>query len=145
MVAAHETSPSERQPVCTQHRTTALARSVIVVCLLPVLVYLCLQTDHARLKGMPMESWRLLPLIMAAAACALLGKRILNSVAGVFIGGVGGAFGTLDQFAGPYGALVGLVTGAIAVAIPIFEKPRSNVTAIGAASTDKEDAVRDEL
>jgi hypothetical protein len=82
---------------------------------------------------------------MAAAACALLGKRILNSVAGVFIGGIGGAFGTLDQFAGPYGALVGLVTGAIAVAIPIFEKPRSNVTAIGAASTDKEDAVRDQL
>ena len=44
---------------------------------------------------MPMESWRLLPLIVAAAACALLGKRFLNSVAGLFLGGIGGAFGTL--------------------------------------------------
>ena len=74
---------------------------------------------------MPMESWRLLPLIAAAAASALVGRRFLNSIAGVFLGGIGGVFGTLDNFAGPYGGVVGLVIGAIVVALPIWEKSRA--------------------
>jgi hypothetical protein len=144
MIAAHETSRSERQPVFGHRRITALARIVVAVCLLPALVYLCLQTDYARLKGMPMESWRLVPLIVAATACALLGKRFLNSVAGVFLGGIGGVFGTLDQFAGPYGGVVGLVAGAIVVALPIWDKPRSKVMTVAPAptSTDNEQTVR---
>ena len=72
-----------------------------------------------------MESWRLLPLIVAATTFALVGRRFLNSIAGVLLGGIGGAFGTLDHFAGPYGGVVGLVTGAIVVALPIWEKPRA--------------------
>lgn len=72
-----------------------------------------------------MESWRLLPLVVAAATCALVGRRFLNSVAGVLLGGIGGVFGTLDNLAGPYGGVVGLVTGAIVVALPIWEKPRA--------------------
>ena len=74
---------------------------------------------------MPMESWRLLPLIVVAAICSLVGRRFLNSIAGVLLGGIGGVFGTLDNFAGPYGGVVGLVTGAIVVALPIWEKPRA--------------------
>jgi hypothetical protein len=92
---------------------------------------------------MPMESWRLVPLIATAAACALAGKRFLNSVAGVFLGGIGGAFGTLDNFAGPYGGVVGRVTGAIVVAVPILDKPRSTVTSASATSTDDQSTGHD--
>lgn len=145
MTPAHETSRFERQPTSGHPGVTALVRTVIAVCLLPALVYLCLQTDHARAKGMSMESWRLAPLILGAIACALLGKRFLNSVAGVFLGGIGGVFGTLDQFAGPYGGVVGLVVGAIVVALPICDKPRSTVTPVAstAISTDNEPPTQD--
>jgi len=105
-----------------------VTRFIIVACVVPLLVYLCLQTDHARLKGMPMEAWRLIPLILTAATFAFLGKRFLNSMAGLFLGGIGGAFGTLDNFAGPYGGVVGLLVGAIVIAIPIMHKPRSKTT-----------------
>ena len=107
------------------HRRILAVRMLVAVFLLPGLVYLCLQTDHARLKGMPIESWRLLPLIVVATTCALVGRRFLNAVAGVLLGGIGGVFGTLDHFAGPYGGVVGLVTGTIVVALPIWEKPRA--------------------
>ena len=105
-------------------RRIVAVRLAIAICLVPLLVYLCLQTDHARLKGMPMDTWRLIPLILTAAAFALIGKRFVNSIAGLFLGGIGGAFGTLDNFAGPYGGVVGLVVGAIVIAIPIMHKPR---------------------
>lgn len=72
-----------------------------------------------------MESWRLAPLILTAIACALIGQRYINSIAGAFLGGIGGVFGTLDKFAGPYGGVVGLVVGVIVVAIPIWDKPKS--------------------
>jgi len=104
-----------------------MLRIVTAFCLVPALVYLCLQTDHARLKGMPMESWRLVPLILTAAIAALLGKRFLNSISGLFLGGIGGAFGTLDNFAGPYGGVVGLLVGAIVVVLPVMHKPKSNM------------------
>ena len=105
-------------------------RLVIGACLVPLLCYLCLQTDHARLKGTPMEPWRLIPLILAAATFALLGKRFLNTIAGLFLGGIGGVFGTLDNLSGPYGGVVGLLVGGIVIAIPIMHKPRSNNTTI---------------
>ena len=105
-------------------RPIVAVRLAIAVCLVPLLVYLCLQTDHARLKGMPMDTWRLIPLILTAVAFALVGKRFINSIAGLFLGGIGGAFGTLDNFGGPYGGVVGLIVGAIVIAIPIMHKPR---------------------
>jgi hypothetical protein len=140
MTATRETSRSERQPAPGYRGMTALLRSGIAACLLPALFYLCLQTDHASAKGMPMESWRLAPLILGATACALIGKRFLNSVAGLFLGGIGGVFGTLDEFSGPYGGVVGLVVGAIVVALPICDKPRSKATPVAstAISTDNE-------
>lgn len=122
MTAANETGRSEQQPVFRRRGIVALVRITITVCLLLALISLCLQTDNARLKGMPMEPWRLIPLLFAATASALLGKRFLNSVAAIFLGGLGGVFGTLDQFAGPYGGVVGLVAGAIVVALPICQK-----------------------
>jgi hypothetical protein len=145
MKDAHDTRRFERQPTSGHRGVTALIRIIIAVCLLPALVYLCLQTDHGRAKGMPMESWRLAPLILGATVCGLLGKRFLNSVAGVFLGGIGGVFGTLDQFAGPYGGVVGLVVGAIVVALPICDKPRSTVTPVAPTpiSPDNEPTAQD--
>ena len=119
---------SAQRTVDLNRRKMTATRLIIVACLVPLLVYLCLQTDHARLKGTPMEAWRLIPLILTAATFAVLGKRFLNSVAGLFLGGIGGAFGTLDNFAGPYGGVVGLLVGAIVIAIPIMHKPRSQTT-----------------
>ena len=65
-------------------------RIVLALCVVPVLVHLCLQTDHARNKGMPLESWKLVPLIVTAAVAAIVGKRYLNSISGLFLGGIGG-------------------------------------------------------
>ena len=73
-----------------------------------------------------MEIWRLIPLCLTATTFAVLGKRFLNSVSGILLGGIGGVFGTLDTFAGPYGGVVGLLIGAIVIALPIMHKPRSN-------------------
>ena len=105
-------------------------------CLVPLLLYLCMQTDHARMKGTPMNTWRLIPLIFTAATFAFLGKRFLNSIAGLFLGGIGGAFGTLDSFAGPYGGVVGLLVGAIVIAIPIMHKPRTISTTTEVQATE---------
>ncbi len=101
-----------------------LLRVALALCLVPLLVYLCLQTDHARLKGTPMDPWRLVPLIFTAAAAAAIGKRFFNSISGLFLGGIGGAFGTFDQFAGPYGGIVGLLLGAMVVLFPVMDKPK---------------------
>lgn len=78
-----------------------------------------------------------MPLRVVATASALLGKRFLNSVAGVFVGGIGGVFGTLDEFAGPYGGVVGLVAGAIVVALPICNRPRSKVMPVAPTTTSE--------
>ena len=123
--------------------TMTVIRFVIAACLVPVLVYLCLQTDHARLKGMPMDTWRLIPLILTATTFAVLGKRFLNSIAGLFLGGIGGAFGTSDNFAGPYGGVVGLLVGAIVIAIPIKHKPRSNNATNEVQATENGHTVQD--
>lgn len=138
----HMTSSAEGGVESYPHAMTVI-RLVIAASLVPLLVYLCLQTDHARLKGMPMETWRLIPLILTAAIFAVLGKRFINSVAGLFLGGIGGAFGTLDDFAGPYGGVVGLVVGDIVIAIPILHKPRSNIARSNAHSKQNGDTVED--
>ena len=91
-----------------------------------------------------METWRLIPLILTAATFALLGKRFLNSIAGLFLGGIGGAFGTLDHFAGPYGGVVGLLVGAIVIAIPIMHKARLNSATTDAQASGNGDTVQDE-
>ena len=71
-------------------RLIVVLRIVLAVGLVPALVYLCLQTEHARVGGSALECWRLVPLILTAAACALFGKRLLNSIAGLFLSGIGG-------------------------------------------------------
>ena len=141
-MAAHQTAVSEPHPTDGYRRGMVMLRIVIAVCLAPALVYLCLQTDHARLKGMPMESWRLVPLILTAAAAAISGRRFLNSVSGLFLGGIGGAFGTLDNSATPYGGVVGLLVGAIVVVLPVIHKPNSNTTT-ESATEGNEQAIRD--
>ena len=142
MIADEQIAASPQHPAEAIPRMIVVVRVVIAVSLVPVIVYLCLQTGHARLKGMPMDTWRLIPLILTAAACAFLGKRFLNSIAGLFLGGIGGAFGTMDNFAGPYGGLVGLLVGAIVVAIPVMHKPRSNSAESEVASRQNGDADR---
>jgi len=37
-----------------------------------------------------------------------------------------GVLGTLDNFVGHYGGVVGLLVGAIVIAFPVMHKPRSN-------------------
>lgn len=95
----------------------SFVRIVLVLFLIPLLVHLCLQTDHARVKGMPLETWKLIPLITCAIVATLLGKRFLNGFAAVFLGGIGGVFGACDNLAGPYGGIVGLVVGMIVVTL----------------------------
>ncbi|MFV1966034.1 MAG: hypothetical protein ACC628_11460 [Pirellulaceae bacterium] len=120
--ADHDTkTPDDASPA--RHSVTVL-RIVLALCVVPLLVYLCLQTEHARLKGTSMDAWRLIPLILTAAAAAGIGKRFLNSISGLFFGGIGGLFGTLDQFAGPYGGIVGLLVGTIVVLLPVMQKPK---------------------
>jgi hypothetical protein len=143
MMAADQPTSVEPEFTRRGRRGQAVLRIVLAMCLVPLLVYLCLQADHARLAGTPMESWRLLPLIVTAATSALLGKRFVNSIAGLLLGGIGGAFGTLDTLAGPYGSVVGLVIGAIVVALPVLDKPPSNATPLGPASKQNEQTVRD--
>lgn len=46
-------------------RSVTIIRFVLVLGILPILVFLCLQTNHAQLKGMPTETWRLVPLLIA--------------------------------------------------------------------------------
>ncbi|TWT61522.1 hypothetical protein [Rubinisphaera italica] len=142
-IAIDQMTTSAQRTVESYPYTMAVIRLVIAVCLVPMLVYLCLQTDHARLKGMPMENWRLIPLILTATTFAFLGKRFLNSIAGLFLGGIGGAFGTLDNFAGPYGGVVGLLVGAIVIAIPIMHKPRPNSATTKAQDRKNGDTVHD--
>jgi hypothetical protein len=59
MTAADQMTDSARLPTKEHHRVIVVLRIVMAVCLVPALVYLCLQTDHARLNGMPMGSWPL--------------------------------------------------------------------------------------
>jgi len=101
--------------------SVSVFRVVLALCVVSLLVYLCLQTEHAQIKGTPMDTWRLIPLILAAAAAAGIGKRFLNSVSGLFLGGIGGAIGTFDHSSGPYGGTVGLLVGAIVVLIPVIK------------------------
>ena len=75
-----------------------------------------------------METWRLLPLLVLATAAAAIGKRYLNTVSGIFLGGVGGVFGTLDPLCGPYGGVVGVVVGALVALLPFFPTPKSGQT-----------------
>lgn len=97
-------------------------RIASLIALTILLVYLCLQTDHARLKDYPMESWRLAPLLLLASVAALIGRKFLNPLGGLFLGGIGGALGTLDSMATVYGGVVGLVVGAILVLLPVIPK-----------------------
>jgi len=106
-------------------RWSGVARLVLACSVLPMLVALCLQTDQAKLKGMPMESWRLVPLICCAGAASIIGKRYLNPLIVVPLAGIAGAFGTFSQFAGPYGASVGILVGAIVVLIPYNGRAKS--------------------
>lgn len=105
------------------HMAVAL-RMVIAFCIALLVAYLSLQSDHARAKGTAMDSWRLIPMLLTAATAAFIGKRFLNSISGLFLGGIGGSIGTLDQFSGPYGGVVGLLVGAIVVILPILHKPK---------------------
>ena len=100
-------------------------RVVLALCGLLFLVLLCLQTDHARLKGMPLEAWRLVPLISCAGAAAIIGKPRLHPLIVVPLAGIAGAFGSLDQLAGPYGASVGILVGAIVVLFPYNGRVRT--------------------
>ena len=127
-MAAEEKPVSEPQPTDGYRRGMPILRVGIALCLVPALAVLCQQTDHAGIKGTPVESWRLVPLVLTAAAAAVLGKRFLNSASGLFLGGIGGAFGIGDNFAGPYGGVVGLLVGAIVVVLPVMHKPKSNTT-----------------
>lgn len=77
-----------------------------------------------------MDSWRLLPLLTLAMVAAAIGKRYLNTVTGILLGGVGGVFGTLDPLSGPYGGLVGVVVGAVVALISCFPSPTSHDTQI---------------
>lgn len=106
----------------TVERNLRAIRVALALALVPLLIWLSLQTDHARLKGQPMEAWRVVPLIACAVAAALIGKRYLNPVAGMFLSGIGGAVATGTD-AGPYGGVVGLVVGAIVVLLPVMHKP----------------------
>ncbi len=114
---------SSDQPMEVHAREITPVRTVIVGCLVVLLVYCCLQSDHGGHKGTPLEAWRLIPLILAATTLSMLGKRYLNPITGMLLGGVGGAFGTLDYFAAPYGIVVGLVVGAIVITLPVADKP----------------------
>lgn len=69
-----------------------------------------------------MDTWRLIPMLLTSIAFSLLGKRFLNSLSAVFLGGIGGAFGTLDGLGGPYGGVAGLLVGVIIITIPWFHK-----------------------
>ena len=97
-------------------------RIALAICLMVLLVYLCMQTDHARLKGYPMEPWRLVPLLLLASAATLIGKHFLNAISGLVLGGIGGALGPLDPLSTVYGGVVGLVVGAILVLLPAMSK-----------------------
>lgn len=88
-------------------------------------VFLALQTDHAGIKGKPVDPWNLVPSLLLATTFALLGKRFSNRVIAVGLGGLGGALGIVDRLAGPYGVVVGIVTGLLVVTLPVFERPRT--------------------
>ena len=80
------------------------------------------------MKGLPVASWRLVPLILTAAAFATVGKRFLNRISGLLLGGIGGAVGTMESHSCVYGCEVGLLVGVIVVLIPVIDKPKSNAT-----------------
>jgi hypothetical protein len=104
-------------------RWNSVVRVVATCCLFPVLVYLCLQTEHAGLKGMPIEKWRPIPIVLCVLVTASLGKRYVNPMTGMLLGGVGGALGS-HQWAGPYGVSVGLPVGIVIALLPIMRKPQ---------------------
>ena len=104
-------------------RWNSVIRVVAACCLFPVLVYLCLQTEHAALKGMPIEKWRPLTIVLCALVTASLGKRYVNPMTGMLLGGIGGAFGS-HEWAGPYGVSAGLLVGIIIVLLPVMQKPQ---------------------
>ena len=76
-----------------------------------------------RLKGMPIEKWRPLTIVLSALVTASVGKRYVNSITGILLGGIGGAFGS-HEWAGPYGVIVGLLVGIIIVLLPVMQKPK---------------------
>lgn len=94
-----------------------LARCLVVFCV-GLLLYFSTQTSHAGIKGTSVDTWHLFPCIAIALVAAWLGKLTINSLAGVFLGGIGGAYGILDPRAAPYGGAVGLLVGLIAFLVP---------------------------
>jgi len=117
-----DTIDSARTGEIRLRRWNSVLRILVVCCLFPVLVFLCLQTEHAGLKGMPIEKWRPVAIVVCALVAASVGKRYVNSITGMLLGGLGGAFGS-QELAGPYGVCVGLLVGIIIALLPVMQKP----------------------
>lgn len=100
-------------------------RNLLLVALVILLAYLCLQVDQGRLKGLSLEPWRLAPTIGVAFFLARFAKHKLHPVSAVGLGGIGGALGTLDPAASVYGVFVGLIAAAIATLIPRIRKAQT--------------------
>lgn len=108
-------------------------RWAAVITLVFVLAYLYLQVDHARIKGTELPPWKLIPLTLGAASAAFIGRRMKRPAIGILLGGLGGAFGSLDRLASPYASVVGLVVGSLVILLlpshEIHEPQASEATA----------------
>lgn len=99
-----------------------------LVLLVPLLVFMYFQFDHANIKGMPIAGWKLIPLSLFATVLGLAGKRFASTGIGILCAGLGGAFGTMTPSAGPYGAITGLIIGGIIASLPVATKRRATIS-----------------
>ncbi|MCA8984566.1 MAG: hypothetical protein KDA76_12435 [Planctomycetaceae bacterium] len=96
-----------------------LPRRVVLVYNLFLLIYLLQRTEYARVNNQPVSSWLVLPVLLLSGLGGFLGGRWLSPFAGIWLAGVAGFFASYVGLSGPYGAVVGLITGLIVVLLQI--------------------------
>lgn len=79
-------------------------------------------TEASYGKAGPADTATLSWIIILGVASAVVGKRMLNRVSAVFLGGVGGTIAA-GMWHNLTGAALGLLVGCLVAALPWFSKP----------------------
>ncbi len=92
-----------------------LLRWLAIAAVLVLLLLLCLQHEHAGMKGRCVPIPNLASCILVTAEAAFLCKRYWHSLAVPFVAGIAGVFGIAGQLYGPFGGVVGVLIGILVV------------------------------
>lgn len=104
---------------------TSVMRWCAIAGIVAVLVWLCLQHEHAGMKGRYVPIPNLAVCIISAAMATFLCKRYWLWFAAPFVAGVVGVL-SIGQSGGPFGGVVGLVVGILVVLVPFGNRVTAN-------------------